>query len=280
MKKFTIRLNDVRDSYYGFIVAVLNYVNKKSSRLEVVEKYMDDNPDALSSDILRFISEQEDFCDDAVKDKDTNKRKIGFMSDDFISISPDFDDCIEGLEDHIILSKLHENQLKAAEQSEQHMELVDGEAIIEDHTSPKHNAFVLEIAQSLRQYVKDHNGQCKVAAQNVALYVNEILNDDLNFFLPDVMVVCNPGKIDEKGAHTVPLFVAEVTSEGTRKNDYNGKLEVYRKIGVEEYWVVDIQQNRVVIYSKSMDYIPKFVQNPAKLCVSVYPGLIISFPEW
>ncbi|MBR1853716.1 MAG: hypothetical protein IJ794_11355 [Lachnospiraceae bacterium] len=75
MKKFTIRLNDVRDSYYGFIVAVLNYVNKKSSRLEVVEKYMDDNPDALSSDILRFISEQEDFCDDAVKDKDTNKRK-------------------------------------------------------------------------------------------------------------------------------------------------------------------------------------------------------------
>ncbi len=65
METFTIRLNNVVDSYYGFVVAVLTYVKNKESRLEVVENYMNNNPSALSSDILEFISEQEDFYEDA-----------------------------------------------------------------------------------------------------------------------------------------------------------------------------------------------------------------------
>ena len=170
--------------------------------------------------------------------------------------------------------------ISEAENSEKHMEIVNGEAVIEDHTTFSHNDFVLEIALALRQYIKDHNGQCRVATENVALYANEILNDDLNYFLPDVMVVCDPDKIDEKGAHAAPLFVAEVTSESTRKNDYNGKLDVYRKIGVEEYWIVDLQRDMVVIYKKSMDYIPQFAIKPTALEVSVYPGLTVYLPEW
>ena len=63
MEEFTIRLNN-KDSYYGFVVAVLNYVKGNSSRYDVVRTYMDDNPEALSSDILEFISGQKDFFDD------------------------------------------------------------------------------------------------------------------------------------------------------------------------------------------------------------------------
>lgn len=65
MEAFTIKLNNVADSYYGFIVAVLTYVKNKESRLEVVESFMNNNPSALSSDILEFISEQDDFYEDA-----------------------------------------------------------------------------------------------------------------------------------------------------------------------------------------------------------------------
>lgn len=65
METFTIKLNNVADSYYGFVVAVLTYVKNKESRLKIVEKFMNDNPAALSSDILEFISDQEDFYDDA-----------------------------------------------------------------------------------------------------------------------------------------------------------------------------------------------------------------------
>ncbi len=63
MEEFTIRLNNIKDSYYGFVVAVLNYVKGNSSRYDVVRSFMDDNPEALSSDILEFISSQKDFYD-------------------------------------------------------------------------------------------------------------------------------------------------------------------------------------------------------------------------
>lgn len=65
MEEFTIRLDNVKDSYYGFVVAVLNYVKKKSSRFEAVKAFMDEHPEALSSDILEFISDQDDFYEDA-----------------------------------------------------------------------------------------------------------------------------------------------------------------------------------------------------------------------
>lgn len=65
MDAFVIRLNNVVDSYYGFVVAVLTYVKNKEARLEVVERFMDENPSALTSDILEFITEQPDFYEDA-----------------------------------------------------------------------------------------------------------------------------------------------------------------------------------------------------------------------
>ncbi len=67
MDNFTVKLNNVADSYYGFVVAVLTYVNNKKSRLATVEKFLEDNPSALSSDILEFISEQDDFYEDAAR---------------------------------------------------------------------------------------------------------------------------------------------------------------------------------------------------------------------
>lgn len=67
MTEFTIRLNEVADSYYGFVVAVLTYVKKKSSRYDRVNEFMNNNPEALSSDILEFISNQDDFYEDAAR---------------------------------------------------------------------------------------------------------------------------------------------------------------------------------------------------------------------
>ena len=56
---------NVTDAYYSFIVAVLTYVKKDPKRFEKVNGYIDDNPTALTSDILEFISTQDDFYEDA-----------------------------------------------------------------------------------------------------------------------------------------------------------------------------------------------------------------------
>lgn len=65
MESLTIKLNNVANSYYGFIVAVLTHVKNSKSRLDVVENFINNNPSALSSDILEFISEHDDFYDNA-----------------------------------------------------------------------------------------------------------------------------------------------------------------------------------------------------------------------
>lgn len=166
------------------------------------------------------------------------------------------------------------------ENLENHIELINGDVIIEAKTSSEHNAAVNDIVFAFKSYIKAHGGPCKVFSENVALYVNELCDDDGLFFLPDIMVVCDEDAVDSKGVHKAPLFVAEVTSEATKKNDYNTKLDVYKKIGVQEYWIVDLQRKVVFKYLASSDYIPVTHMCPDALSVSVYDGLSIDMSEF
>ena len=166
------------------------------------------------------------------------------------------------------------------ESQEEHIELINGEKIIEDKTSSEHNAVVNEIVFALKSHIKANGGSCRVFSENVALYVNELCDDDGMFFLPDVMVVCEPEAVDSKGVHKAPLFVVEVTSEATKKNDYNTKLETYKKIGVQEYWIVDMQRKTVYKYLATEDYIPQTFMHPESMKVSVYKNLFIDLSEF
>ncbi|MGN0438407.1 MAG: Uma2 family endonuclease [Lachnospiraceae bacterium] len=159
--------------------------------------------------------------------------------------------------------------------ADNHLELINGVTIVEDTTTPYHNIAVTEIATALKNHIASNNGECTVFTENVGLFVNEMCNSDKNFFMPDVMVVCNKKGIQKDGVHSVPKFVVEVTSESTRKYDYWEKLEIYRKIGVDEYWIVDLQKNVIVKYLKEEDYIQQYFFHPKELEVSTY-GLTIN----
>jgi Uma2 family endonuclease len=154
---------------------------------------------------------------------------------------------------------------------EGHVEMVNGKVVITNSTTPLHNDIIGEIANALRNFAKLNGGECKVYTENVALFCNEI-SEDCNgqFFLPDVMLVCDKGKIDQKGVHGTPDFVVEVTSPATRDNDYNTKRDVYKKIGVKEYWIVDLKNNIVVQYMLESNYEPEYYLHPKELNVGVY----------
>jgi hypothetical protein len=61
-------LNSVEDTYDDFVLGVCHYVRMKPERLEKVLNYIKSNPEALSSDIILFISMQSDFMEDASYD--------------------------------------------------------------------------------------------------------------------------------------------------------------------------------------------------------------------
>ena len=107
-----------------------------------------------------------------------------------------------------------------------HAELINGVLVVTNQTSVSHNNAVLEIATALRQFISSNKGKCKVFTENVALYCNELCDDEKNLFLPDVMTVCDETGIKDDGIHVAPLFVAEITSDSTKKNDYGYMLEI------------------------------------------------------
>ncbi|MBR1568552.1 MAG: hypothetical protein IJ648_06265 [Lachnospiraceae bacterium] len=65
MDELTVLLNGIEDSYYDFVSGILHYAEKKPSRLEALLNYIRSNPDIRSSDVVRFVSDQPVFHEDA-----------------------------------------------------------------------------------------------------------------------------------------------------------------------------------------------------------------------
>jgi Uma2 family endonuclease len=65
---------------------------------------------------------------------------------------------------------------------------------------------------------------------------------------PDVCVVCDPAKIDERGCLGAPDLMIEVLSPRTSSKDLREKFDVYEECGVREYWVVHPQEQTVLVY--------------------------------
>ncbi len=73
--------------------------------------------------------------------------------------------------------------------------------------------------------------------------------DILTVLQPDICVVCDPSKLDERGCIGAPDIVVEILSPGNNTKELKNKYEVYEESGVKEYWVVSPQDNTFIIYT-------------------------------
>ena len=65
MEELTALLNAIDDSYYDFVSAMINYAAKKPTSQKLLVDYIKNTPNLKSSDVVRFVSEQNDFFEDA-----------------------------------------------------------------------------------------------------------------------------------------------------------------------------------------------------------------------
>jgi Uma2 family endonuclease len=55
---------------------------------------------------------------------------------------------------------------------------------------------------------------------------------------PDLCVICDLTKIDEKGCLGAPDIVVEILSPGNNRKELKNKFEVYEEAQVKEYWII------------------------------------------
>lgn len=96
------------------------------------------------------------------------------------------------------------------------------------------------------------NKQCEVfsAPFDVRLPVRSKRNEDIDTVVqPDICVICNPEKLDERGCIGAPDLVVEILSPGNNRKELQNKYEVYEESGVKEYWIIHPQERTLLIHT-------------------------------
>jgi len=126
---------------------------------------------------------------------------------------------------------------------------------------------------------------CKVfsAPFDVRLPRKSKNNQDLiTVVQPDICVICDPSKIDERGCLGAPDIVVEILSPGNNKTELQNKYEVYEESGVQEYWIVSPQDKTFFRYTLNQDGVyvaSKLLPSDSEVTTPVLPGFILNLEE-
>lgn len=91
--------------------------------------------------------------------------------------------------------------------------------------------------------------RAKKRCQVVYAPVDVFLSDD-TVVQPDIIVVCDPQKIEKRGCVGAPDLVVEILSPATAKLDWNDKFKLYEAAGVREYWIVNPEEQFVHVFQR------------------------------
>src|SRR6266511_3930677 len=123
---------------------------------------------------------------------------------------------------------------------------MDGELVVTPAPSTRHQDVVLELGIRLGLYAKEHGGKVYVAPTDVFFSETSVVEPDVLFVRPE-----NISRVEEPFVRGAPDVVVEVSSPSTRRLDLVRKRELYERFGVPEYWYVDLDADRVEVYSLS-----------------------------
>ncbi|MDR2376728.1 MAG: Uma2 family endonuclease [Treponema sp.] len=164
--------------------------------------------------------------------------------------------------------------------------MIDGKIFMMPPPLTVHQKVCGTLFNKLYNFLEGKPCQVFIAPFGVRLYPEEDRSDD-TVVEPDIVVVYDPSKIDERGCNGPPDLVIEVLSPSTAQKDRLFKFHHYLNAGVREYWIVDndtasvqvhiLDQGRFVTNAYGIagphDALAQYTSDLAP--VSVLPGLNI-----
>ena len=151
-------------------------------------------------------------------------------------------------------------------ETNKHIELRDGVLIEFATPTTQHQDIVGGLYYELRNFIRTNGGECKpfISPLDVKL-------DDYNVVQPDVFVICDPSKYDDRRCYGAPDWCIEVLSTN-RNDDLYRKLALYQAHGVREYWIVDPKNEKTVVYFFERSDLPNIYTFDTAIPVGIYDG--------
>lgn len=154
---------------------------------------------------------------------------------------------------------------------ERRVELIDG--YFYDMAAPTftHQSIGGEIYRQIANFIMDRGGSCRpfIAPVDVQLDC-----DERTMVQPDVGIICHEERIQHFGVYGAPDFLVEVLSPSTRRKDSIKKLDKYLEAGVREYWILDPDQKRLLVYFFESEVYPKIYGLDQQVPINIYDGAL------
>ena len=132
-------------------------------------------------------------------------------------------------------------------------ELIEGLAYAMAGPSWQHQSVV---ARLLVQLIAQFGDRCRVLPAPLDVRLSQTDEpDDLveTVVQPDISVVCDLSKLDERGCRGAPDLIVEVLSPSTAGRDHLIKRVLYERHGVRQYWLVHPIDRLVTIHRRVGD---------------------------
>jgi Uma2 family endonuclease len=139
---------------------------------------------------------------------------------------------------------------------EEHWELIDG---IPYAMSPAPAKRHQDISQRLERQIDNYltGKPCSMyhAPFDVRLSEQSTVSDNYidTVVQPDILVVCDKAKLDERGCNGAPDLIIEILSSSSAAHDLKVKFELYQRYGVKEYWIIHPAEQTLLVYKLAAD---------------------------
>ena len=152
-------------------------------------------------------------------------------------------------------------------------ELIDGQIYMMGTPSRIHQKLVGQLSRIIGNYIESNHGSCEIYPAPFAVFIKK---DDKNYVEPESRVICDKNKLSDRGCEGAPDFIIEIVSPSSRRMDYYKKCALYAESGVREYWIVDPEKQRTMIYRYEDDAAPMIVPFEQDLAVGIYNNFMIN----
>ncbi|WP_300603159.1 Uma2 family endonuclease [Niabella sp.] len=115
----------------------------------------------------------------------------------------------------------------------------------------KHQSASLKLTLKIGNYFEGKSCKVFAAPFDVRLPDRKKQKNDAAVFTvvqPDICVICDANKIDDRGCIGAPDLVIEILSPGNTQKEMGIKFDLYEESGVKEYWLVEPQDKVILVY--------------------------------